>query len=104
MKRVTVTNNASGAVTNMAELDDAKVTPWINDHVSRNVFGLPGTYTITTVDMQPEIDAENQRQASIIIAKARLKALSQQDDLSSSETKEAVIKLLKLDFLQKLLD
>jgi hypothetical protein len=69
-----------------------------------NTYLLPAEYKLMTTDITPDIDAETNRQLQVKTLKQRVKALSQQPDLTAAEMKEAILKLIRILAMNRNLD
>lgn len=99
-------NLEDGAGSKRCTVDDKcvcfdQITDWsIASYTNGQIIIDPVKKALKDTRLANEKIIEDQRRARILLIKQRLKTLAQQDDLTASEVKEAIQKLVQLNNLK----
>lgn len=85
-----------------------QLNDWLDAEVTRPYWSQ--NFTTEVEDLTPpgptqeEIEAENERVQQVALLRSRVKELANQSDLTASEVKEAIMKFIKIQLLNRILD
>lgn len=98
-----------GEIADSTSSEDVVLKPCPHDDencvpVVKKRYSLPQTYDVIVTDLTSEEQAEQTKKNQVNNLKQRLKVLSEQNDLTAAEVKEAIMKFIKFKALAKDLD